>query len=270
MPLNDFEISVEDAKPLYLYAFSLGDRTWRYASSALDVMTLDGHVWAASPISHSGVSLTGEATTDALTIEASTSIAPVQVYMINPPSVPIGLTIFQKDAGDDETVVIYVGDVSQVNFPEPGKATVTCETISVSMRRQGLRLSWQRSCPYAVYDQSTCKVNKTAHAVAAVIESVNGFQITVSGALASGVYPGGFFEWIRPVKGLEFLTIEAQSGNTLTVFGTTMDLYAGLAITVYRGCNRTPTACASFGNFDNYGGVPAMPGKSPFDGTPVF
>jgi uncharacterized phage protein (TIGR02218 family) len=270
MALNDYEMSLEDAKPVYLYAFSLGGRTWRYASSASDVLTTDGRVWSATPISHSGVSVTGEATTDALTIEASTSIAPVQVYMINPPSTPIGLTIFQKDASDVEYVAIYVGDVSQVNFPEPGKATVTCETISVSMRRQGLRLTWQRACPYAVYDMSTCKVNKVAYATPVVVQAVDGFQIQVSGSLTAGIYAGGFFEWTHPVKGLEFLTVEAQSGNTLTVFGTTVDLYPGLPITLYRGCNRTPAACASFGNFDNYGGVPAMPGKSPFDGTPVF
>lgn len=270
MALNDYEMSLEDAKPVYLYAFSLGGRTWRYASSASDVLTTDGFVWAATPISHSGVSVTGEATTDALTIEASTSIAPVQVYMINPPSTPISLTIFQKDAGDSERVAIYVGDVVQVNFPEPSKATVTCETISVSMRRQGLRLGWQRACPYAVYDESTCKVNKVAYAVPVTVTSVDGFTITVSGVLTSNVYGGGFFEWTHPVKGLEFLTIEAQIGNVLTVFGTTADLHPGLAITLYRGCARTPVACASFNNYDNYGGVPAMPGKSPFDGTPVF
>lgn len=274
MSLIDYETSVEDAKPVYLYAFSLGARTWRYASSASDVVTTDGFVWQATPISHSGVSLTGEALTDTLTIDAPTSIAPVQIYMINPPSVPIGLMIRQKDVADDEVVVIYVGDVIQVNFPEPGSAKISCETVSVSLRRQGLRLGWQRACPYAVYDESTCKVNKAAYAVTGVIEAVDGFNISVAGApdLVSNpsIYVGGYFEWVHPVKGLEFLTIEAQSGAALTVFGTTMDLYVGLSITLYRGCNRTPAACNSFNNFDNYGGIPLMPGKSPFDGTPVF
>lgn len=270
MALDAYESSVEQAQPIYLYAFSLNGRVWRYASCAFDVTTPDNNVWVATPISHSGVSQTGEATTDALTIEASTQIAPVQVYMINPPIRPIAIQIFQKDAVDDEVVAIYVGDISQVNFPEPGKATVTCETLSVSMRREGLRLGWQRTCPYALYDPVNCKANKAAFAVTATITSVNGFTITVDGAVIDTIYAGGFFEWMHPVKGLEMLTIEAQNGNTLTVFGTTADLYPGLQISMYRGCRRTPADCASFNNFDNYGGIPAMPGKSPFDGNPVF
>jgi hypothetical protein len=182
----------------------------------------------------------------------------------------VEVIIFAKDAVDNELVTLYVGEVSQVNFPQPNKAALSCEALSVSMSREGLRLGWQRSCPFALYDAATCKINKAGFAVPATITEISGFNITVSAALSADIYPGGFFEWTHPVKGAEFRAIEAQNGSALRVFGSTLDLYVGLAITLYRGCDRTPATCRSFGNYDNYGGVPLMPGKSPFDGTPVF
>jgi hypothetical protein len=55
------------------------------------------------------------------------------------------------------------------------------------------------------------------------------------------------------------------------MFGLADGLYYGLAVNAYPGCNRTTTECVDkFDNLDNYGGVPDLPGKSPFDGDPVF
>lgn len=271
MSLEQFEQSVEAAQPLFLYKFTLGTRTWRYTSAATDELTQDGFLWIASAISHQGVRQSGEAASDTLQIAAPVTIGPVQVYMINPPTAPITVSIFQKDAADNEVVCIYVGDVSQVNFPEPGKAAVSCDTLAVSLKREGLRLTWQRSCPYALYDPLTCQVNKGGYAVPVVVESINRFDVTVSGpTLTAGIYAGGFLEWQHPVKGTEFLAIEKQTGSVLTIFGTTVDLYVGMTLILYRGCNRTIEACQQFGNTDNYGGIPGLPGKSPFDGTPVF
>lgn len=270
MALSDFDTSIESGKPVYLYKFVLGEREWRFNSSANEVMTLDGKLWVAAAISHSELRQNGDASAESLTIQCPTTIAPVQLYMLTPPSNSVLITIFQKDAQDDEFIVIYSGEVSQVNPSEPAMSVMTCETISSTLRRRGLRIGWQRSCPYPLYDELTCKVSKTAHGVAGTIGSINGFNIEFSGVSLPDRFAGGFIEWTHPVKGLEFRAVEEQSGNTLRMFGTTIDLYAGLAITVYPGCDRSPTSCQSFNNYDNYGGAPLMPGKSPFDGDPVF
>lgn len=270
MSFDAYDRSIDQAQPLFLYQFRLGDREWRFASCATDVTTPDGRLWMAEAISHSSIRQSGDAQTDILTVECPSSIGPVQAFIISPPTRAVTLTIFAKDASDAEVLVIYVGEVSQVNFPQPNKAAMSCDSIGVTMGRQGLRLGWQRSCPYALYDPVTCKVSKAAHAVPATITGISGFDITVNVALAAGIYPGGFFEWSHPVKGAEFRAIEAQNGSVLKVFGSTLDLYVGMSITLYRGCKQTPEACKEFGNYYNYGGVPLMPGKSPFDGTPVF
>lgn len=271
MSLEQYESSVEEARPVFLYLFTLGTRSWRYTSAATDELTLDGYVWQASAMSHTSVRQTGDSSSDTLTIEAPIGVGPAQVYLLNPPTNPISLRIFQKDAADSQAVAMYAGEVKQVNFPAPGKASIACETLSATLRREGLRFVWQRSCPYALYDPLTCKVNKASYAVSGAITNVDGFSMTVDSTLTAEVYAGGFFEFSHPVKGTEFLAIESQTGtNQVRVFGTTADLYPGMTVTLYRGCNRSPSACASFNNFNNYGGIPALPGKSPFDSSPVF
>lgn len=270
MSLEQYESSVEQGRPIYLYAFALGARVWRYTSSASDVVTVDGFVWAACAISHDGVKQTGEAASDALSIEAPISVAPAQLYLSHPPTSQITVRILQKDASDPELYAIYAGEVSQVNVPEPGRVSITCETLSVSLRREGLRFGWQRSCPYALYDPLTCKLDKAAHAVATTVATISGNAITVNSAITLAIYGGGFLQWTHPVKGIEYLGIESQVGSTLNIFGSTAELHTGIEVTLYRGCNRTPAVCRSFGNYDNYGGIPNMPGKSPFDGTNPF
>lgn len=271
MDFHDIESSTEDGRPITLYSFVLGNRRWQYASCAQDVMTADGRVWKASPISDDGVKQTGESNADALTITLATNVAVGQLFMNTPPSAPVAVTILLKHEDNPGTVVVYVGEVAQASFPEPGKVVLVCETLSASMRREGLRLTWQRSCPYVLYDPLTCRATKVP--IPVTVTTVNGFSVTVSGAtMLDGQYDGGFIAWADPVKGIEYLAIESNIGTALTIFGLTEDLYPGQQIIIHRGCARTPDACKSFNNYDNYGGHPYMPGKSPFDGlsAPVF
>lgn len=271
MAFDAIEKSVEDGKPVTLYSFVLGNRRWQYASGAQDVMTADGRVWKACPISDDGVKQSGESNADALTITLSTNVAIGQLFMNSPPSAPVSVTLLLKHEDSAETVVVYVGEISQASFPDPGKVALVCETLSASMRREGLRLTWQRSCPYVLYDPLTCRATKTP--IPVTVTTVNGFGVTVSGVtMLDGQYDGGFIAWADPVKGVEYLAIESNIDTLLTMFGVPYDLYPGQQIVLYRGCTRTPDACKSFNNFDNYGGHPFMPGKSPFDGlsAPVF
>lgn len=64
--------------------------------------------------------------------------------------------------------------------------------------------------------------------------------------------------------------LESQVGTLLTVFGTTERLTEGDVVSLYPGCDRSPTICdEKFDNLDNFGGFPFMPGESPF-GTVIF
>ena len=271
MAFEPLEESIEDGRPLVFYRFSLNDKVWRY-TSADATLVKGGFTWEAVPIRDDGANQTGEATQDALRITTVTSIVPADIYMHYPPARIIQVAIFVAHEGDAEMLATYQGEITQFNIPEPGTAVFTCETLSATMQREGLRLGWQRTCPYALYDPVTCKVDKTLFAVAGVVGTVVGNVITVASLAAQplGRFSGGFLEWIDPVRGLERRGIESHAGASLALFGTSDGIDPGLNVTCYPGCARTTSACISFNNRPNYGGIPRMDGKSPFDGSPVF
>lgn len=278
-----------------LYEFSLGTNVWRYTSNHEDVIDEFGEVWEACAISDDGVSTSGEVTSDSLTITAPIDIAPARLFAYSPPSrimdirrlyaefqdkpESTGITGTETGSGARLVPVMgrrvnYVGEISQCSFPEPGSVAFPAETISASMEREGLRLGWQRQCPHAVYDPSTCMANKAANSVTTTILSVSGAQVVVAsvGPYGSGSFNAGLLEFVHPVKGAEVLTIESQAGTTLTMFDPPIDLWEGMSVTIARGCDQTPASCLSFDNFLNYGGIKDLPGKSPFDGvdSPMF
>lgn len=275
MSFDTIESSQQDGRPIYGYKFVLGTRTWLYTAAAQDYVDPDSNIWYAVPISDDGIKQSGETNQDALAITLPVTTGPVQVHMSTPPATPIQVTIHRLHVGDPdaETLVVYSGEVRQVTFTMPGQAKIVCETISASIQRDGLRLGWQRNCPYALYDSLTCKIDKAAFAASLRVLQVDGFDVLVDAANAhvDGYYDGGFLEWVHPVRGWEFRGIEKHVGNTLTMFGQTDDMFPSLVVIAHPGCSRTATVCAAkFNNLANYGGIPALPGKSPFDGTPVF
>lgn len=278
MAFLDLEDSIEDGRPISFYQFVLGSVAWRY-TSAEEAITVGGHTWQPAAITDDGSKQTGEAVNDVLTIDAPSWIGPAQVFMSASPSKSIQVTIFAKHEGDAELVAIYVGDISQINYPLPaGMVKISCETLGASMQREGLRLAWQRPCPYALYDPVTCKVNKALWGTTFVVQTIDGdiIRILLSTARATDFYNNGFLEWAHPIRGTETLAIDtytqvaASDEGTIALLSPAGDLFVGATGTAYPGCNFTPASCTGFANYDNYGGVPDMPGKSPFDGNPFF
>lgn len=271
------ESSIDSGRPIELYHFSLGGNNWFYTSADQDVV-FDDVTYLSAKISGTEVRQTGEYVNDALQIEVPVTIAPAQLFMTAAPSYAILINISYIHLGDTEKAISYQGEVVNANFPTPGRAVLTCESIAATMRREGLRLAWQRSCPYALYDPVTCKLNKAAWAVNFTVLTINGFTLTVDLATvpAEGHFDGGFIEWAHPIRGIEFLSVEThtaatgEANATLVLFGPPGELFEGARGQIYPGCNFTPDRCQFFGNYDNYGGHPDMPGKSPFDNNPFF
>lgn len=271
---DQIEVSNEGGQPIFLYEFELGTKIWRY-TSADSSASANGNLYTAVFISDNGVKQTGEAQTDTLTISMAFNLPVPQLFQTTPPITPIVVRRLAKHDGDDEAVINYVGFVTQVNAGStPGEADIECITLSPTMQRNGVRLTWSRTCPYALYDQSTCKVNKNQYATRAVIES-SGSGVIVSPAFGqrpNNWFTGGFIEWVDSYTGaLERRGVDEHMGNQLRMLGKSDGLVAGLNIVAYPGCPRTSEACHSqFNNMPNYGGYRHMPGKSPFNGDPIY
>lgn len=281
MAYDILETSNELGQPAEFYSFALGPSIWRYTTADVDVVA-GGFTWTSAAIKSDSVKQTGETSNDAFNLDVPSWIAPAQIHMASAPSSPITMTQHTKHHWDGEMLVSYIGEVVQVGFPMPGRAKIVCQNTSGSLDREGLRLGWQRTCSYALYDPLTCKVNKATWQQAVVVLQIAGAVVSVelAGTLRdTNFFNNGFMVWAHPMRGNEYMAIErsvklspaVNSVNTqLLLQGDPGELYEGATGFILPGCNFTPTNCIAFGNLDNYGGEPDLPGRSPFDGQPVF
>jgi uncharacterized phage protein (TIGR02218 family) len=273
MPFDDLEISNYDSLPQTFYEFKLGPATWYYTNSAFDI-TAEGHTYIGLPISDNGIKQSGEVDTDDITITLPHSADFNTLFLGTPPSEEILATIKRRNFGASELVVAWVGTVKS-NARDTARATnkVVCKMLVASLNRPGLRLSWGRNCPHALYDQM-CRVDPADFATTVQVDSVVGNRITSAAVdlIDDHYLVGGYLEFIRTSVGaVERRAIEENIGSQINVLGVADGIQVGDFITVYPGCARTVAACKNkFNNLPNYGGFPHLPGKSPFDGDPVF
>jgi uncharacterized phage protein (TIGR02218 family) len=270
MSFSNFETSNQDAIPVSLYQFIIGSVSWRYASSSYPV-TLNGDVYLPIPISDTGMTASGDPTSDEFTVTMPITEF-VELFQNNPPSLICYLIVRRKNLGAEDAPIYWFGEVSGVKQISGVTAEVSASALSASFQRKGLRLAYMRGCPYALYDMC-CKVDKNQFAHGYWVNAVSGTLFTLAEvpSLPEGYFNGGFFEWMRPEGILERRMIEFQGGTTVVVFGTTDGLLPGMWTVLYPGCARTTEECdEKFNNLPNYGGFKHMPGKSPFGNDPVF
>lgn len=273
MSYGDIEISNELGSPMFLYEFSLESKVWRYTSCAEDVAA-NGELYKAIYIEDDGVRQTGEAQTDSFKITMSFFEDVPRLFKVVPPSRQMIVKRLVRHEYDPQVVVNYVGFVTQVNASEPGKAEIECLTLSPTMHRDGLRMAWQRSCPYSLYSNSACRLRKENFSTSVTIEKASGGVLEASGFAekSDGWFDGGIVEWIDSETGAtDMRPIESHNGNTVTLLGKTDGIPIGQIMKAYPGCDKTIDTCdKKFSNVDNYGGYPHMPGKSPFSGNPLY
>lgn len=273
MTFSTIETSNQDGRPLFLYEFALGTQIWRYTSADTPV-TSGGNLYAPIMIDDDGVKQTGEVQTDNFNIRMPFNSPVPQLFQVTPPINPITVKRLGKHEDDVDWVITYVGFINQVNASEPGLAELECITLSPTMQRNGLRLTWQRGCPYALYAPATCKVDKNNFAVTVTVTTAAAGQ--VSGAefalMEDGWFNGGFIEWTAQATGsLERRGIDSHLGTTIRLLGKSDGILEGMAVKAYPGCLRIASVCDSkFNNLVNYGGFPHLPGKSPFGADPLY
>lgn len=268
---NQSELSNYDGRPVTLYKFTRGTITYLYAESDRDV-TIGFDTYRASNISDEGLALTGNATQDTFNVSMPTDTDLVQAYAGTAPSQTVTLTVLRYHPGDADAIVNYVGQVQSVSQKSPGMAAVSCVSLSGTFKRDGLRVAWERSCPYALFDMN-CRVDKTKYPAAGLITSIFDGTVAFSSAnlFSDGYFSGGFVEWPLNDETTERRGIQYHQGGNFQMFGLTDGLEVGMKLLAYPGCQRNTNDCINkFNNLINYGGIPMLPGKSPFDGSPVF
>lgn len=267
------ENSIDLGRPIRLYKFMRGVATWAYCTADRDI-TYQSVTYKSIPggLRDSGIRQSGEATADAFEITAPATIDIAQLYRGVSPSDKIEITVYDKHYDDAQAIIVYIGSIFDVKFPAEDRCTIVCNTDSVSLNVMGLTLTWGLGCQYEVYGRG-CEVNRDLFKVDAIVQSMTGLTIS-SAAFESyddGWFDGGYVEWPVGAGNYDRRGIVSHNGSVLELLGGTQGIGLGIVLTAFPGCDTTMQICHDkFNNDPNYGGALHQPGKSPFDGTPVF
>lgn len=276
MSYDSFEISNYDAKPINLYEFSIGGTYWRYSSDEVDTPFLDPNhgavIYSALAISDSGVIQSGDAAGADLTVTLPASAQIAQVFNVTPPSDETWLVVRRKQHADAEAPITWIGTVNSYGQTQLKAARFVCRTMLATFNRNGARLSYGRQCPHALYD-SLCRATKSSHGVVFIIETMGGNWLgsTALNGYAANWFAGGFIEFGIIGGATERRAVAYSDPGFIELLGGTDGMTVGSFIAAFPGCNRTTSDCnGKFNNLANFGGFPHLPGKSPFDGDPIF
>lgn len=271
MSFDEFERSNYNGVPRFLYEFTLGSTRWRYCNAQASITHL-GAVYQAVPVKHGEIVMSGDASADDLALNISAKADVTGLFVATPPSASLAVVIKTLHRGDTEAAVIWTGIVKSGKRVSDAEFEFNCNSLMSTLTRNGLRLTWGRGCPHALYDRG-CKVDPADHGVTAQVAAVTGNTV-VSAAFANyadGHFAGGFVSFTGAYGTIERRAIERHVGNTLTLLGPSDGINASAWVTAYPGCDRVTATCLNkFNNLPNYGGFPHLPNKSPFDGDPVF
>lgn len=272
MAFNDKEISTEDGSPISLYEFKWGNTYWRYTSGDREIEYPDDVFYTPISIKDDGVVQGGSSAND-FTVTAQADIPITTLFAGTPPSETITLTVRRQHPGEADAPIYLKGTVGNVKRKDLAEVLIIVRSLTATFKRTGLRLTWTRGCPHALYD-SNCKVNREAFKVIATITAKAGVSITVNATgKPLGWFDGGYLSWEANEDGtLDRRPIDrGLTDKQFTLLGGTDRLEIGQEINLYPGCPLVKEVCDSkYDNLANYGGFDFMPGKSPFDGTPVF
>lgn len=271
MSFDTRERSNYDGGPTTLYEFSIGGQYWRYAAGE-SAVTVGGATYTPLAIQNEGFSSSGNPETDEMTVRLSAYAPVVSLFASTPPSDPLSLRIRTIHGGDTETPAVWSGQVKSGKQVSTVEYVFSCNSLLSSLNRNGLRLSWGRGCPHALYDRG-CRVNPSSYAVVFQVSAVTGNTVINNGLafFPDGYFAGGFMVFTSTTGTTERRAIKSHYGANAVLLGPSDGISVGMWAAICPGCDRTSITCESkFNNLDNYGGFPHLPTKSPFDGDPIF
>lgn len=298
MAFEPKEVSRAQGDPIALYFFRWGADTLSFNAytDAEHAVTSEGELNGADvdyeplPIMRKNISSSGTLDKSAIEIVIPRDAALNEHFRIYPPSTVVACTIRQGHYGETsgEYPVVWIGRVVGFSFQQ-SQAVLALEPFSTSLRRSGLRRTYQYTCPYVLFDGGTCRADKAVATSIVTISGASGNQILMPGAwfgsLSVNKYLSGTVEWINADGNIEIrMILQILSGQHLLLDGPTTGLTGGDSIDVILGCNRQDGVIQAGGdcfglhktvgtgdpNINNFGGYPWIPKMNPVNSNGVF
>ena len=183
MSYATLEVSQQDSAPVQLFQFNRGNTTWRYVALPA-LFTALTHDWTPEVISVGNISSSSDVPKDTISITLPITNAMAAAFLAYAPDAVTTVTVFRTHYDDPTNgLAIWKGRVLSVSVTV-ATVTLTCEPVFVSLRRLGLRETYQRSCRH-IFGGQGCNVDREALKISRVVTSVVGAKVTGVRSLAS-------------------------------------------------------------------------------------
>jgi len=259
------ETSKASGSPVELYEFRRGGDFWRYTSAAVAI-AFQSKTYEPLALDRTSLDMSGEMGRANLSVTMPRDAPVADGFRVSPPSDVMTLAVYRQHVGDSEYVVVWLGRVLNAAW-SAGQVELHCEPVYTSLKRNGLRRHYQRSCPHTLYS-TDCGVTQDTYRVNGTVTAISGLDVDAAAfaAFAADYFKGGFLEWDGPAN-TERRMILSSSGTTVSLAAAPLNLVGGQSVRAYPGCDHSLGAggCAKFSNTVNYGGFPYIPLKNPFN-----
>lgn len=269
---NTLESSTESANGVDLYEFRCGNHApWLWCAGE-EEQTWRGKIYTPLVISNSGVRQSGDVDNNETKIILPVSTELCQMLIEDVPSAPVSVIVRRKHYGSTDAPVFIIAELYSFNRIEADMMELNVQMLAASFKRSGARMTWSRQCQHALYDRN-CRVDRNLYDGTITVNLVDNGKIYSNDLSIYGknYLDNGYVEWVNSYGITQRRMIDKNSGNSMSVIGRIDMITLGMVLTVYPGCDRTTKDCQNkFDNLVNYGGVPFLPGKSPFQGDPIW
>lgn len=231
--------------------------------------------WESRAMKHGKISSSGSLDKSNLEVTCDVDNEVVDLLRVAPPSQPVILTIYKGHLGSNEFKRRWSGRVLSVKLDGP-EAVFSCEPVSTSTRRVGLRRNYQYGCPHVLYGRA-CGMSRAANSMDGTVLTVTSTVelIFARAARTQNILPAELVGGVltlelasgRQVKRSITDAVTVSTGIKIRLLSVMPELAVGLLTSVTRGCAHNWEACKAFGNTGNYGGTPNVPTKNPFAGN---
>lgn len=280
--------SVEQ-EPIELYRFVVGVKTWNFTTHT-EVVTIGQTEYLPAAIERGSTTNTGQATKANMEIKIARDTTLADVFRIQPPSVPVTITIWQYNNNDPDVqfdlraVVVWKGRVVNAKWNPDQTLSLTTESVFTSLQRTGAARKYSRYCTHTLFDTG-CQLRRALFRTVTTVNSMVGATITCNHGKTDTTpsteqwwnhelkwFIGGWAEWENSETGnREYRAIIGQTPNSVTLAAHPLGLAPGQQIELFPGCDHSFDTCRTkFNNALNFGGQPYIPTKNPFGSSPIF
>lgn len=271
MSFAEVEVSADRGEPAELYLFSYdteNDGVLAY-TDAEDAIVFEGRTYQPIPIDRDAITSSGTLDKASIEIRAPQDGGLADLFRLYPPSQVVGLIIRQGHLNDPSSQFLVIWSGRVIGFAiENEEAKYTCEPITTSLKRAGLRRNYQYGCPHVLYG-AQCRADRaSATAGFVTVGATSGATVNLATDWVPDatklLYEGGIARWTTAEGRSETRTIlRAYPDGRVLLTGYATGLPLGGTVYLSRGCDHLMTGCLSHNNILNFGGQPWIPLKTP-------